>query len=141
MNTGPTEPKKKRDIRSFEADPDVGRLLEAARHDCLKISQLCNEALRQSGAKIIRTELEKLGRLAGKWAEVERAGLAAGGTANYATPVYPTDAAVVHAARQAAASLGQKPAVAAPSDPASAPSSAGRKRKNSPQSPRVPAPK
>jgi hypothetical protein len=38
---------KRRDIRSFEAEPDVARMLGRARSRGVKLTYLCNNALRQ----------------------------------------------------------------------------------------------
>lgn len=67
MNTEKAEKKIKRNMRSFEADDDVNVMLDNAVEDGVRISTLCNTALRRYGPEIIREELEKQAAKALRW--------------------------------------------------------------------------
>ena len=70
-----------------------------------------------------------------------RAAAEAKDSVNSAAPGHPSDVAASAALRQAVKAFAPKPAVAEPSAPVSAPSSAGQKRQVRPPKPQVPAPK
>lgn len=56
---GETKPKRKR-MRSFEADPDVAQMLDAAADSGAVITDIANEALRKHGPEILRDYAKKL---------------------------------------------------------------------------------
>ncbi len=53
------KPKRKR-MRSFEADPDVAQMLDAAAAGGAVITEIANEALRKYGPEVLKEHIKKL---------------------------------------------------------------------------------
>jgi len=59
-------PKPKRRIRTFEADEDVGKMLDAAIDAGLTLGSLVNDALREVGPEMLSRKSERIRKIADK---------------------------------------------------------------------------
>lgn len=59
----------KRKVRSFEADDDVDLLIKAGQEDGVKVSALCNAALRKHGMQVLRELLTAEGKRNLRWTD------------------------------------------------------------------------